>query len=88
MIDQDPPHDLRRHTKEVRPILPIGVSLVDEPQVHLMNERRRLQGVVGPLAPKLARRDATQSLIDDWQQLIERAGVATTPITEQRRDVA
>ena len=42
----------------------------------------------GPLAPKLARRDATQSLIDDWQQLIERAGVATTPITEQRRDVA
>jgi hypothetical protein len=33
MIDQDPAHDLRGDTKEVRPILPVDVPLVDEPQI-------------------------------------------------------
>jgi hypothetical protein len=88
VIDQDPAHDLRRHTKEVRPILPIDLPLIDEPQVHLMNERRRLQGVAGPLAAKLARRYATEFRVDEWQQLIERTAVAATPSTKQRRDVA
>ena len=88
VIDQDPAHDLRRDTKEVRSILPIDLPLIDEPQVHLMNERRRLQGVVGPLATKLAGRNATELRIDERQQLIECTAVAATPLAEQRRDVA
>ena len=88
VIDQDPAHDLRRDTKEMRSILPIDLALVDEPDVRLMNEGRRLQGVVGPLAPKLARGNAAKLRIDEWQQLVERSPVAATPIAEQRRDVA
>ena len=66
VIDQDPAHDLRRDAKEVRPILPIDLSLIDEPQVDLIYQRRRLQGVVGPLAAKLAHRNPTQLRIDKW----------------------
>jgi hypothetical protein len=88
VIDQDPAHDLRRRAKEMRPILPIDLPLIDEPQVHLVNQRRRLQGVVSPLAAKLAPRDATEFRVDQWQQLIERTAVAATPRAKQRRDVA
>jgi hypothetical protein len=88
VIDQDPAHDLRRNTKKMRSILPIDLALVDEPDVRLMNKGRRLQGVVGPLVPKLARGHAAELRIDEWQQLIERSPVAATPLAEQRRDVA
>ena len=54
----------------------------------LVNQGRGLQGVVGPLVAKLARRDAAELRIDERQQLIERSPVAATPIAEQRRDVA
>jgi len=88
VIDQDPAHDLRRDTKEVGSILPIDLTLVDQPDVHLMNEGRRLQGVVGSFAPQLPRGNAPELRVDERQQLIERGPVAATPIAEQRRDVA
>jgi len=88
VIDQDPAHDLRGDAKEMRAILPIALALIDEPDVRLVNEGRRLQGVVGPLVPKLARGNAVELRIDEWQQLIEGSPVASTPVAEQRRDVA
>jgi hypothetical protein len=88
VIDQDPAHDLRRDTKEMRAIPPIDLALVDEPDVHLMHKGRWLQGMVGPLVPKLARGNVAELRIDEWQQLIQRSLVAATPIAEQRRDVA
>jgi len=71
----------------VRAIPPIDLALVDQPDVRLMNQGRRLQGVVGPLAPKLARGHAAKLRIDQGQQLRERRLVATAPVAEQRRDV-
>ena len=67
---------MRRDTKEMRSILPIALALVDEPDVHLVNKGRRLQGVVGPLVPKLPRGNTAELRIDEWQQLIERSLVA------------
>jgi hypothetical protein len=87
VIDQNPAHDLRGHPQEMRPILPIDLALVDDAQIHLMNQSGRLQGVADSLHPKLARLDAAELRIDDWQQLIERSAVAATPISEERRDV-
>jgi hypothetical protein len=72
----------------MRSILPIALALIDEAKVHLVNKGRRLQGVVGPLVPKLARGDAAKLRIDEWQQLIEGGPVAPAPVAEQRRDVA
>ena len=74
VVDEDPPHDLCGDTKEMRPILPIDLALVDESQVHLVDERRRLQGVARPLVTKLARGNAAQLGVDEWQQLIECTG--------------
>ena len=88
VIDEDPAHDLRRDTEEMRAILPIDLTLVDEPDVHLMDESRGLQGVIGPFVPELAHRHAAELRIDERQQLIERSPVAATPIAEQRGDVA
>ena len=87
VIDEDPAHDLRRDTKEMRAILPIDQALVDESDVGLMDQGRRLQGVVGALAPKLARGHPAELRVDEWQQLGERSPVATTPIAEESRDV-
>jgi hypothetical protein len=72
----------------MRPILPVDLPLIDEPDEHLVDEGRWLQGVVSPLAAKLAGRHAPQLRIDEWQQLVERSPVAATPIAEQGRDVA
>ena len=88
VIDQDPAHDLRRDTKKMRSILPIDLALVDEADVRLVNKGARLQGVVGPLVPKLARGHAPELRIDKWQQLVKGSLIAATPIAEQRRDVA
>jgi hypothetical protein len=87
VIDEDAAHDLRRDTKEVRAIPPIDLALVDEPDVRLMDQGCWLQGVVGPLTPKLAPGHPAELGVDEWQQLTERSAVAATPIAEQRRDV-
>ena len=87
VIDQDAAHDVGGHAKEVRPVLPVDLSLIDEPDEHLVHKGRGLQGVVSPLAPKLARGHPAKLRVDEWQQLTERSAVATTPIAEQCRDV-
>ena len=82
VVDQDSAHHPRGHPKKMCSIVQIDLALVDKPQVHLMNQRRGLQGVIGPLAPKLTRGHAAELRIDEWQQLIERAIVASTPLTQ------
>ena len=47
MIDEDLAHQLRRHRKKVRPALQRQALHIHEPQVDLMDERRRLKGVPG-----------------------------------------
>jgi hypothetical protein len=88
VVDEDPAHDLRRNTEEMRTILPVDAPLIDEPDVHLMNESRWRQRVVGPLVPELARGNPTKLRIDQWQHLIERSSIAATPIGEQHGDIA
>jgi hypothetical protein len=43
MIDQEPPHGVRGNREEVRPILPFDLTLVNELQVRLVDQRRRRQ---------------------------------------------
>ena len=86
-VDQDPAHDLCGDTKEVSPVPPIDLPLIDESQVGFVDERRRLQRVPGPLATQLAPGDAAQLGIYERQQLVEGTVIPPTPIIEQRRDV-
>ena len=66
--------------KEVSSIPPVAVSLVNESQIHLVNQGGRLEGVADPFASKLSPRDPAQLRIDPRQQLIERTLVTTTPL--------
>src|SRR6478736_3873197 len=72
----------------MRAILPVDLSLMDEPDEHFVHKSCRLQGVVSALAAKLARRNAPEFRIDERQELVERSPVAATPIAQQCRDVA
>jgi hypothetical protein len=88
VIDEDAAHHLRRDAEEMRSILPVALVLVDEPDEDLVNQGRRLKGVIGPLLPKLPRRDLSELRVDEREQLIERSLVAATPISEKCRDIA
>ncbi len=77
VIHENSAHDLRRYAEEMRAIPPVAVPLVDETQVKLVNERRRLQREPTPFGTKLACGNATQLRVDERQQLVERIGITT-----------
>src|SRR5215472_8671765 len=53
VVDQNPAHQLRCNTEEVRAILPANVSEIHQAFVGLVNERCRLKGVALPFAPHI-----------------------------------
>ena len=87
VVDQDATHDQRRGAKKMRSILPVDLTLIDEPEIRLVNQRGRLERVVDPFFPKLARGDAAHLRVDERQQLVKRTAVAATPVREERRDL-
>jgi hypothetical protein len=87
MIDKDSAHDLRHDAEEVPATLPIDLTLIEESQVGLMNQSRRLQRVIDALMPELTHGDAPEFPVDDGQQTGERVPVALTPVLEDRRYV-
>ena len=71
----------------MRAILPLNLLHLDEPQIRLVDERRRLQRVPDPLTLHVARRQTAQLLVHERQQRVERIGFAPVPGEEQRRRV-
>ncbi len=60
---QDAPHHLRCHAKKLGPVLPRDAVLCDQPEVDLLHERRRLQGMPDSFPPQMASRPPAQLLI-------------------------
>ena len=54
-LDQDLSHRVRRNGAEVRAVLPALGPILEQPQVRLMHECRRLQRLAGALAPQIVR---------------------------------
>ncbi len=88
MVHQDPTHHLGRKGEEMRSILPIGVSLVDESKVRLVDQRGGLQHVPGAFVPKSGGGPAAQFLVDDRDELVARGKIASAPRVEEFRHVA
>ena len=78
-IHQNATHESRRHRQKVRAILPVDVLSVDQTQVSLVHQRRRLQAVTGPLTSHAAAGDAMQLPLHDRNELLERRLVAFSP---------
>src|SRR6185503_15951960 len=85
-VDQNPPHDSRTHGEEMRPIGPIEVTGVDQPQKRFVDERRWLQCVLGALVPHIGARHAVQLLIDKRRQVIQGRGISAPPRLQQTGD--
>jgi len=81
VINEDPAHDLCCHSEKMSPTPPIDVALVDQSQIHLVNQGGGLKGVADALAAQPTGRYPAQLLVDQWQQPIERALVAATPVS-------
>ena len=61
-----------------------GGGRFDQPQVDLMHQGRRVQGVAGVLPGQMLRRESAQLIVDDGQQLRSGLGIARF----QRREYA
>jgi hypothetical protein len=87
VIDQHSTHHVGCRSQKVRPALPIHLALVDEPQIHLMDERGWLQSVLGALGSQMAGRRTPQLGVDERHQPVECTPVAPVPIAQERRNV-
>lgn len=87
MVHQDPPHHLGRDGEEVCSTLPIGLPLVDESKVRLVNQGSRLQDVSRSFVPKSRRRPSTQLLMHHHHELVPRGQIPSTPRVQECRHV-
>ena len=74
-LDQDLAHGVRRDGAEVRAVLPAPRLVLHQAKVGLVNERRRLQRLTGPLAAQIIGGEPPQLLIHDRQQRVHRLPV-------------
>jgi hypothetical protein len=72
VIDEEPPHRLRPEREPMGPPLPLDTAIVLEAKPRLVNERRRLQRVILPLASQIAACYAAQFAVDHRKELAGR----------------
>ena len=83
MVHEDVPHHASRHGEEMRAIVPGHLRRVDEPDIRLVDERRRLEAVPRALARHAAPRDLVQLPVDERNQSLEGGLVAFAPLQQQ-----
>ncbi len=77
MIDEDLPHYLGGNRKKMHAIAVIGLFLFDQPGVGFVNKRGRLKRVAGPLVAKVAVGNFAKLGINQRNEMIEGAAIAT-----------
>ena len=75
VIHQDPPHGLGSRAEKMGPILPLHLGAAHQAEICLVDQRGRLQGVIGPLPPHGGLGDAVELLIEQGQEPVHRDGV-------------
>ena len=65
MIHEQATHYLCSNPEKMSAVLPVYPCLIDEPEIGLMNQRRRLQGMIRPFPPQIIRRELSQFIVDD-----------------------
>jgi hypothetical protein len=88
MIDEDATHRLCGDPEEMRAVLPLDPTLIDETQVGFVDERRDLQGVCAILATHRPRGLPVQLVVNTTQQTLADLFVPIPPREEQLGDVA
>jgi len=68
MVNQDAPHQLCGHAKEMCPALPVHRLLLHQLQISLMHQRGSLQRVVGSLVAHITSRQSPQLVVHHRDQ--------------------
>ena len=79
VIDEYPAHQLCRHGKEVRSVLPLHVPVVNEANIRLIDESRCLKRVAHVFATHVVFGQAAQLLVHQRCQSIQGCFVAAPP---------
>src|SRR5262249_37713342 len=84
-VDEDAAHCAGGDGEKVRAIVPADLRDVDEAQVGLVDECRRLERVAATLASHVVAREAVQLGVDERNQSIECILIAAAPGQQKRR---
>lgn len=87
-VDQDAAHHLRRDAKEMSAVLPPRLIPPEQSQADLVDERGCLKRDARALAREIAEGHAVQLVIDERDELLERALVSLTPHAKQTGNIA
>ena len=83
MVHENAPHGASGNRQEMRPVLPRDIFGIDQPQVDLIDERRRLKAVPGTLSCHASSGDLVKLALYERNQSIEGGRVALTPFQKQ-----
>ena len=86
VIDQYAPHETRGQREEMPSILQCNIRL-NQPHESLMHNRCCLKGMAASLRPHVAARQASQFVIHQRCQTLQRLGVARPPLGQQLCEV-
>jgi hypothetical protein len=84
-VDEDPSHDTGRRPEEVSATQPPGLSLIDESDVGLVHEGRWLQRMTCRFTTHVRSRQASEVVVEERNELVERLSPAVARGDEQLR---
>ena len=82
MVDQDVTHHLCTHGVEMRTVVPLETILTGKFQIRFVDQRGCLQSMTRPFLAHLPASDATEFVVYERIEFVERRPVAPTPIGE------
>jgi hypothetical protein len=68
-------------------VVPLDILGVDQPEIRLVHERRRLKAVVCPFVAHVPFGDAVELPVNERNETIERPLVASSPSDEQASEL-
>jgi hypothetical protein len=79
LVNEDPAHYLRCDSKEVGSILPVGISLINEPEVCFVDKRCGLECMPSAFPNHIVMGQPSQFVINPGNQFFQRLLIAFAP---------
>ncbi len=87
MIDKKPAYTLRRHCEKISAVLPVHPLVIDELNVQIVHQRRRLKRMAGIFGSHVPPSQTLELLVDERRQTIQRILISVVPGQQQCRDI-
>src|SRR5262249_11674714 len=78
-VDENPPHYLSCKNEEMRPVVPLNSTRVDQPKICFVYQRPCFKRVATPLTRHIMTRQLVQMIINQRHQCFESFWVAGAP---------